>query len=80
CGWDLTGQRALFAALEPARIGITLTDRCLMEPETSISGVVLMGPAGTHEFADDYAFCTECRTHECRDRNAGLEGDTHGHP
>lgn len=68
CGWNLTGQRALFAALEPAKIGITLTDSCLMEPVKSISGVIVMGPVGIHDFDDEYAFCAECQSHECRDR------------
>ncbi len=68
CGWSLTGQRALFAALEPGRIGITLTNSCLMEPVKSVSGVVVIGPAGIHDFNDDYGFCTDCATHDCRDR------------
>jgi hypothetical protein len=68
CGWNLTGQRALFAALEPGRIGITLTDTCLMKPVKSISGVVVVGSADIHDFDDDYDFCSECATHDCRDR------------
>jgi hypothetical protein len=75
CGWDLTGQRTLFSALKPETIGIHLTDSCLMEPIKSISGVVVIGPARIHEFDDDYAFCAECRTHECRQRIAGLDTD-----
>jgi len=76
CGWSLTGQGALFAALEPCRIGVTLTDSFLMEPVKSVSGVAVVGPAGIHDFKDDYAFCGACRTHECRDRIAGLRGAT----
>ncbi len=68
CGWNITGQRALFAAFEPGRVGITLTDSCLMEPVKSVSGVVVIGRADIHDFDDDYDFCSECATHDCRDR------------
>jgi hypothetical protein len=68
CGWNLTGQRALFAALEPGSIGIALTDSCLMDPVKSVSGVVVLGPADTHDFDDHYDFCSQCSTHDCRDR------------
>jgi hypothetical protein len=68
CGWNITGQRALFAELMPGRIGISLNESCLMEPLKSISGVMVMGPAGIHEFDDDYSFCGSCRTRDCRRR------------
>lgn len=68
CGWGLTGQRALFRALGPEEIGISLTDSFLMEPLKSISGVAVMGPREIHDFADDFVFCSECRTRECRHR------------
>ena len=72
CGWNLTGQRALFAALGPEEIGIHLTDNCLMEPLKSISGVMVMGPAEIHRFTDDYSFCSTCPTHDCRRRIRAL--------
>ena len=68
CGWNLTGQRALFAALGPEEIGIHLTETCLMEPVKSISGVMVIGPAEIHKFTDDYSFCSTCPTHDCRRR------------
>ncbi len=68
CGWNLTGQRALFAALGPEEIGVHLTDNCLMEPLKSISGVIVLGPREIHEFTDDYSFCSACPTHDCRRR------------
>ena len=68
CGWNLTGQRALFAALGPEGIGIRLTETCLMEPVKSISGVMVIGPAEIHKFTDDYSFCSVCPTHDCRRR------------
>jgi hypothetical protein len=85
CGWNLTGQRALFAALQPEAIGIGLTESCLMEPLKSISGVMVIGPAEIHGFDNDYRFCSECRTKDCRRRIQAIQstrprGDTDGDP
>ena len=41
---DLEGQRQLFAALEPAEIGVELTDGDMMEPEASVSALVFHHP------------------------------------
>ncbi len=68
CGWNITGQRALFDTLRPGEIGIRLTESCLMEPLKSISGVMVTGPAAIHEFADDYPFCSDCTTKSCKTR------------
>jgi len=83
CGWNLTGQRALFSALDPGAIGIRLNARCLMDPLKSISGVMVLGPAEIHEFDNDYSFCAACRTKDCRTRIRSLvsdapEGDNDG--
>ena len=68
CGWDVTGQRALFAHLRPERIGLALTPSCLMQPLKSVSGVVLAGPRAIHRFPPTYPFCDPCETRTCRDR------------
>ncbi|MBD3334643.1 MAG: hypothetical protein GF355_03925 [Candidatus Eisenbacteria bacterium] len=68
CGWHMSGQRALFDALDPGEIGIALRESFLMEPLKSMSGVVVAGPAVIHVFRPDYAFCAECRTKGCRER------------
>jgi hypothetical protein len=68
CGWNITGQRRLFAALAPEEIGITLNESCLMQPLKSVSGVLVAGPGRAHEFDDDFEFCDECATRHCRDR------------
>ena len=83
CGWNLTGQRALFVALHPDAIGISLTESCLMEPLKSISGVMVLGLPEIHDFDNDYPFCSECRTKDCRRRIQAIEssrpeGDTNG--
>lgn len=72
CGWHLSGQRALFAALRPEEIGITLNASCLMLPLKSVSGVIVAGPAEAHRFEDVYPFCSSCRARDCRERIDGL--------
>ncbi len=72
CGWNITGPRALFAALGPEEIGVSLNASCLMEPLKSISGVMVMGPVETHDFSNDYGFCEDCRTKDCRSRIQNL--------
>ena len=68
CGWDVTGQRRLFAYLQPEAIGITLTDSCLMQPLKSVSGVMVAGPRSIHRFRPTYDFCDRCETRTCRER------------
>ncbi len=70
CGWHVSGQRALFAALAPEEIGITLNPSCLMHPLKSVSGVLVAGHPDVHEFDDDFPFCGECSTRDCRLRIA----------
>ncbi|HEX9798832.1 MAG TPA: methionine synthase [Thermoanaerobaculia bacterium] len=41
---DLAGQRALFAALRPEEIGVTLTEGDMMDPEASVSALVVHHP------------------------------------
>lgn len=72
CGWHVTGQRKLFAALAPEAVGITLTDSCLMQPLKSVSGVLVAGPMATHEFPPTYNVCKACETFTCRDRLRAL--------
>ena len=68
CGWHISGQRALFAALQPERIGIQLRDSFLMEPLKSVSGVLIAGSAEIHNFRMAYRYCEECSTRGCRER------------
>jgi hypothetical protein len=74
CGWDVTGQKRLFAYLDPAPIGLTLTDSCLMQPLKSVSGTMIAGPRTIHKFPPSYEFCDRCETRTCRDRLAALFG------
>ena len=72
CGWDVSGQRRLFARLRPEEIGIHLNSSCLMTPLKSVSGVLVGGKSGSHRVRPDFAFCEACATHECRRRMASV--------
>jgi hypothetical protein len=68
CGWHISGQKALFAALRPQEIGISLSESFLMVPIKSVSAVIVAGPGEIHEFAMEYGFCAACQTKACRAR------------
>ena len=68
CGWHISGQRKLFEALRPERVGISLRESFLMEPLKSVSGVVIAGPLGIHEFEMSYDFCAQCQSRSCLER------------
>ncbi len=72
CGWHVSGQRALFARLEPRAIGITLNDSCLMQPLKSVSGVLVLAPIEAHTFSPSFPCCASCTTLDCQDRVASL--------
>jgi len=72
CGWHVSGQRALFAALGPEEIGVTLNASFLMEPLKSVSGVLVSAVPEVHRFAAAYPFCADCRDQPCRARMASL--------
>ncbi|MFC1574564.1 vitamin B12 dependent-methionine synthase activation domain-containing protein [Gemmatimonadota bacterium] len=72
CGWHISGQRNLFAFLKPEQIDISLNSSCLMSPLKSVSGVLVAGQPEIHDFENDFDFCLDCATWECRSRIASL--------
>jgi hypothetical protein len=72
CGWHVSGQRRLFAALKPGGIGVRLGSSFLMHPLKSVSGVIVAGAPAVHRFRPTYPFCEDCTSHECRDRMASV--------
>jgi|GEM_PF-135854 len=72
CGWPLTGQQRLFAAFDPAEIGVTLTSSCLMCPLKSVSGVLVAGPVQLHDVGQGFPCCASCSDPACRTRIARL--------
>jgi hypothetical protein len=76
CGWHMSGQKKLFEFLHPEDIGIELLESFLMKPLKSISGVLVYGSKEIFDFEDSYGFCSECRSHSCRERTKALLGNT----
>ncbi len=72
CGWHVSAQRKLFEHLPGDRIGVTLTDECLMQPIKSVSGVLIAGAKTIHAFRNDYPFCKRCEYENCRARLRSL--------
>jgi len=72
CGWNVTGQRALFAHLEPNELAITLNESCLMHPVKSVSGVLVLAPIEAHGFSPAFPCCATCTTLDCQERAAAL--------
>ena len=72
CGWHVSGQRALFAHLQPDEIGISLNDSCLMHPIKSVSGALVLAPIEAHEFSPAFPCCATCTTLDCQERAASL--------
>jgi hypothetical protein len=68
CGWNVTGQRILFAHLQPGDLGISLNESCLMHPIKSVSGVFVAAPFEAHDFDPAFPCCAVCTTFACRDR------------
>lgn len=72
CGWHITGQKKLFSFLSPETIDISLNESSLMSPIKSVSGVLVVGHPEIHDFDNDFGFCLDCVTWECRSRIASL--------
>jgi hypothetical protein len=64
--WDVSGQRVVFALLDPSPIGVSLNEHCMMKPKKSISFVVPLAEGLAHH-ADqaDHHLCRECGLQDC---------------
>lgn len=61
--WDVSGQRALFSLLDPAPIGVSLNEFCMMQPKKSVSFLI---PLGSGEPARKWKHsCQECNFKSC---------------
>jgi len=66
CDWDLGQQRIVFWAVNGASMGIRLTERCLMIPRKSISGIIGIGLPNSN--VEHYNPCKTCDKHDCQGR------------
>jgi cobalamin-dependent methionine synthase I len=63
CGMALAEQRTLFRLFGDFDVGVTLTDRCLMQPLKSVSGLIGLGPTDrVREFGSP---CDRCELYSC---------------
>ncbi len=77
CGWDVSGQKKLFACLRPVETGIELKEGShLMVPIKSISGVLISGGEEIHFFDNHYMMCDSCRDKTCLIRQRDLRGES----
>jgi hypothetical protein len=61
--WDVSGQRAVFALLDPSPIRVSLNDHCMMQPKKSISFVMpLIGGGAGHNIERP---CQKCTLKKC---------------
>ncbi len=68
CGMNVDQQQPLFAWLPAERIGVRLSESCLMTPIKSISGLIGIGPRaviGPQKYP-----CTRCAKSDCMMRRA----------
>jgi len=61
--WDVSGQRAVFAVLDPSPIGVTMNEHCMMQPNKSISFVVPLVVGESNE--ESGPPCAECGFPNC---------------
>lgn len=63
CDWDISQQRGIFRAMNGDLVGVYLTDRCLMIPRKSISGIVGIGSSRGN--VENYNPCKTCDKDDC---------------
>jgi len=73
CGWHISGQEKLLAALNADEIGISLGAHWVMHPFKSISGILAAAPIEVHRFRQGFSFCPDCRERKCAERIELLE-------
>jgi hypothetical protein len=61
--WDVAGQRVVFSLLNPAVIGVSLNEYCMMQPKKSVSFLIPFGKEGRAQKLRH--FCQECNFKNC---------------
>jgi cobalamin-dependent methionine synthase I len=65
CGWNIVEQKIIFQAIDAFRIGVSLTDSCLMLPRKSVSAIIAMGEPAV--VAQAPCPCEQCDDDSCRE-------------
>ena len=66
CDWDVDQQKTIFQAVDGDALGIYLTERYLMIPRKSISGIIGIGPSNSD--VENYNSCKTCKKYDCLGR------------
>ena len=66
CDWKLSEQEMVFRALNGDSAEIRLTERFLMIPQKSVSGIIGIGPDNSN--IENYNPCNGCRKRDCAGR------------
>ena len=69
CDWDITQQEALFRIVSGGAVGVRLTERFLMIPQKSVSGIIGLGPPDGN--VANYNPCKTCKKDDCPSRRIG---------
>ncbi len=73
CDWPLTEQRLMFALLRPEKIGLTLSESYLMQPQKSVTAVMGIGDAA--RVAKHGIACRRCDRPRCPFRRRAYDSD-----
>jgi len=65
CDWKIGQQKMVFRAMNGDFAGVRLTERCLMLPQKSMSGIIGIGQCNNVE---NYNPCKSCRKRDCAGR------------
>jgi len=66
CDWDISQQEMVFRAMNGDSAGVRLTERYLMLPRKSISGIIGIGTRSSN--VENYNPCKTCRKRDCLGR------------
>lgn len=70
CDWPIQEQKKLFSLLDAGKIGVCLSDACLMQPRKTISGIFGILPHTADK--DIYNPCDTCRKSRCPARRTEM--------
>lgn len=65
CDWPVTDQKKIFSLFDSFRVGVNLSDSCLMQPRKSISGVFGILPFTMNPPNARHNPCSDCKKQDC---------------
>ncbi len=68
CDCSVSEQRKLFRLVTAEKIGVSLTDACLMQPRKTISGIFGIVPPQNIKHYSAYIPCRDCSRQKCMSR------------